>query len=474
MQLYLLSQVPEEGGQEGSIEIDGLRWKLTAHDLDTLDAEDIRFICVSYTWGERRLSSPFHPSYDISDRTIPALNAVVGYRPSCTRIWIDAFCVPVGDTTTTTPERAHTLESMGYIYSRAEEVVVVLSAAARPVLEHMSTSDRLVDPVHLDVLEREEWVSRAWTYQEAANSKVLSITCEESQGSILVPGSHFLNCLGYTLTRLDGSIPAGDRRQRYPRLDAFEDLIAEHLLAGYTERAALQVMANMDRRTQHRQEDHFYAMMGAISTERPSSLLPPVRQDPCEAFMALCERKGDYSFMYSAAPRDHDTSKRWRPVAGDHLPAILPWHCYGEGQPGYEEGGSLYLELMMSLGISSVNESAKECVRAWLAASKFVVSVASGGESLPESAYAALRAMGFTGSPACVTTSHGFFFPWERISSGHEITVLVATAVRWSFGAPGLARCGGGDGGGHGEETYIPGVFFGRVDNAAAVSVRVS
>ncbi|OAP54100.1 hypothetical protein AYL99_11635 [Fonsecaea erecta] len=135
------------------------------------------------------------------------------------------------------PERAHTLESIGYIYSRAEEVVVVLSVAARPVPEQMSTTDRFVDPVHPDVLEREEWMSRAWTYQDAASSNVLSINCEESQRSILVPGSHSLNRLGYTLTRLD----------------TVEDLTAEHLLVGSTEGAALQVMANMDRRTQHHQ-----------------------------------------------------------------------------------------------------------------------------------------------------------------------------------------------------------------------------
>ncbi|OQV07930.1 hypothetical protein CLAIMM_12283 [Cladophialophora immunda] len=454
MLLYLLSQDPECG--QGSIEIERRHWKLAAHNLDAPDAEHIRFTCVSYAWGEGREGSPFHPGYDISDRTIPALNAVVSHRPSCARIWIDAFCVPVD-----TPERIHTLESMGFIYSRAEEVIVVLSTAARPVLEQMSTSDR-VDPVHLDALEREEWVSRAWTYQEAANSRALYITCEEPRG-IIIPGSHFLNCLGYTLTRLDGSVPtAADKRQRYPRLDAFEDLIAEHMLAGYQERSALQVMSNMDRRTQRRSEDHFYAMIGAISTVRASSC-PTL--DPCEAFMSLCERKGDYSFIYSTAKRDSTPSKRWRPVSGD-LPAILPWHCYGEGQPAHEASGSLYLDLMLPLEVSPVDEDGKKVIQGWLAASK--LGSVDSGESLQEAAYAALRIMGFTGSPDCVTTTHGFFFPSERISTDQSITILVATEVRWSFGAPGLARYSGE------VETYTPGVFFGRIDNAAAVSVKVS
>ena len=207
----------------------------------------------------------------------------------------------------------------------------------------MSTSDQ-IDTAHHDVLEKEEWVSRAWTYQEAVNSKSLYITCEDSHGAI-VDGSHFLNCLGYTLSRLCGNSPVSDKRQRYPRLDAFEDLIVDYLVAGYQARSALQVMSNMDRRTQRRPEDHFYAMIGAISTARANSVSS---LDPHEAFMALCERKCDYSFIYSAAKRDSTPPKRWRPVAGD-LPAILPWHCWGEGSPAYEESGSLYLDLMLQV-----------------------------------------------------------------------------------------------------------------------------
>ncbi|EXJ57181.1 hypothetical protein A1O7_07528 [Cladophialophora yegresii CBS 114405] len=350
---------------------------------------------------------------------------------------------------------------MGFIYSRAEEVIVVLSSAARPVLQQMSTSDH-IDRVHLDLLEQEEWVTRAWTYQEAVNSQNLYITCEESHGAI-VQGSHFLNCLGYTLSRLDsGSGLASDKRQRYPRLDAFEDLIADYMIAGYQERSALQVMSNMDRRTQGRREDHFYAMIGAISTTRASScgIL-----DPCEAFMSLCERKGDYSFIYSAAKRDARTPKRWRPAPGD-LPSILPWHCFGAGQPGHEELGSFYLDAMLHLGKAAIDEDGGSFVERWLASSK--IRAVGSAESLEESAYVALRAMGFTGSPECVSTSHGFFFPWERLSKDREITILVATAVRWTCGAPGLARCDGN------EEIYTPGVFFGRVDNGAAVSVKAS
>lgn len=128
------------------------------------------------------------------------------------------------------------------------------------------------------------------------------------------------------------------------------------MVAGYEERSALQVMSNMDKRTSSRPDDHFYAMMGAISTALTdfSGTI-----EPCEAFMALCESKGDYSFIYSAAKRDPAFMRRWRPVAGD-LPSILPWHSWGAGQPGHKEGSALYLDFMMTFQRSPIEEDGKD------------------------------------------------------------------------------------------------------------------
>ncbi|OCK93258.1 uncharacterized protein K441DRAFT_662064 [Cenococcum geophilum 1.58] len=457
MLLYLLTQDPE--AKAGSIEVEGVYYSLTAQNLDASDAEDVEFTCVSYTWGKGRKPSPFHKNFEVSDRTIPALIAVMRHCPSSTSIWIDAFSVPIE-----TQERAHTLESMGYIYSRAEQVFVVLSSGARSVLEQMSTSDR-IHPDHLDVLEKEEWISRAWTYQEAVNSKKLYITCDDSHG-IIVDGSHFLNRLGYTLSRLGDTVPEIDKRQRYPRIDAFEDLIADYMIAGYQERSALQVMSNMDRRTkstEERPQDHFYAMIGAISTDRASS---SGTTDPCEVFMSLCERKGDYSFIYSAAKRDSAPSRRWRPKSGD-LPSILPWHCWGEGQPGHEDSGSFYLDQMMLLEKSPIDKHGTKFVEEWLVSSK--IHADRSQTPLHQSAYTALQTIGFRGSSECLHTMKGFFFPFESVLPNQVTSILVTTKVRWSLGAPGLVRYHDGN-----IEYYTPGVFFGCIDNAATTSVRVS
>ncbi len=135
-------------------------------------------------------------------------------------------------------------------------------------------------------LEKEEWVTRAWTYQEAVNSRVLYITYEGATVTI-VTALVFLNYVGEALDNLQ--MPPLQRRSHYPRLDAFEDLV-DYVTAEYLERSALQVMAKMDMRTQLRAEDHFFAMIGAVSTAPAST---SGTEDPCESFMSLCERKGD-------------------------------------------------------------------------------------------------------------------------------------------------------------------------------------
>ncbi|KAF2109363.1 hypothetical protein BDV96DRAFT_585430 [Lophiotrema nucula] len=454
MLLFLLEQDPD--AHAGSIKVEGSYWRLSAEDLDAYNAKRIPFTCVSYTWGKGREPSPFFANHEVSDRTISALTATIRCCPLSTRIWVDAFCVPLE-----LPERAHTLESMGHIYSCAEQVIVVLSNASVPVLNQMKSSDR-IDPSLLDVLEKEDWITRAWTYQEAVNSKKLFFTCENAR-HVMIDGSHFLNCLGFTLSRLDKTV---DKRRRYPRLDAFEDLIADYMIAGYEERSALQVMSNMDRRTEstkERPEDHFYAMVGAIIADHASS---SGITDPCEAFMILCERKGDYSFIYSAATRDSASLRRWRPVSGD-LPSILPLHCWGGGQPGHEDSGSFYLDEMLVLERSALGKEGEKFVESWLASSE--THAGKPRTALDQAAYIALRTIGFYGSSDCIPTTEGLFFPLTPVLPELVSLVLIATQVRWTLGAPGLVRYHDGD-----MDFFLPGVFFGRVDNAATCSVKVS
>ncbi|KAI1170250.1 hypothetical protein F4777DRAFT_592080 [Nemania sp. FL0916] len=442
MLLYLLERDPIDEGR--SVEIGGTRWGLATHNLYKSDIKSISFTCLSYVWGTKREPNPIHPTIDVSDRTRPALEAVVAHRPSCKRIWVDAYCVPAE-----APERNQTLQSMGFVYSRAEEVITVLSSTAQPVLQQMKVSNRL-DRAHLDILEQEEWVTRAWTYQEVLNSQHLSMTCEGSDSAI-IELNNFLNCLGFTLSHLKEAPSTSARRALYPRLDTLEDLIADYLIAAYEEKSALKVMSQMDRRCQHFSQDHFYAMMGAMSTVCCNMV---ETLDPCEAFMSACEEKGDYSFIYSTAKRDSSPTRRWRPASAGRLAPVITWHCFGDGQPGHKDKGSVYLDQVVLLKGGALGVKSAEFIKAWLASSKMELPESLGLDVIVS---AALEIMGFKGSSQGISTTHGFFFPMESLRSGEDSSIIIATNVQWAFGSPGLLQYRGG------EKIYIPGVFFGRI-----------
>jgi hypothetical protein len=95
----------------------------------------------------------------------------------------------------------------------------------------------------------------------------------------------------------------------------------------YLERSAYQVMSAMVARFSEREEDYFNAMLGAITaTPLHTPQDPPLQ--PAEYFMRVCEAKGDYSFIYSVAPRSQVRGRCWRPFAKSMV-AILPWHSWG-------------------------------------------------------------------------------------------------------------------------------------------------
>lgn len=462
MHLYLL--VPSSSPARATIEVKGRSWSLESYNLDETSNEvDLTYSCISYTWGNGRVFSPLSPSHLVSDRAIPALQSITHHRPSVTRVWIDAFCVPLSG-----PERHTTLTSMGHIYSQASEVIVVLSSAAQPVLTRMRDPKARLIVDDLAVLEKEEWVERAWTYQEAVNSRELFITCSSPPSytaSVIIPADRFFSSLGDALAHFQGSIV--DKLHNYPRLNAFEDIMADYYTAGFEERAALNIMSNMDRRVQGRAGDHFYAMMGAISSGAMTWGEEGVT--PCEAFMRLCERKGDFSFIFSAAKRDEVVGRRWRPVAGD-LPSILPWHGWGDGQPGKMSDEGLRLDKMAVVYSSPVQEEAKHFIERWLRNFWKDYDHSFPTANIEEAAVAALRLMGFRGSARYVATSEGLFFPYEPIACGEIEDILVSTALRWSLGAPGLVRYAGN---GSSEYQYVCGVFFGHVDKKEAVSIQL-
>jgi hypothetical protein len=192
-----------------------------------------------------------HPTVEMSDHTLPAITAAIrNHDPdhSASMIWIDAFCMPIEPLA-----RRATLESMGFIYSRATQVIVVLSNKAFAVIEEMSQLDTAKISSSaadiLDVLENDAWMRSVWTYQEVVNSQDLLFTGHGMFGKF-IRGESFLNRFGHYLHTWKGANGYNffDLRAKYPFLDAFEDVVLDWRMAGYQERSALQVMSQMDRR----------------------------------------------------------------------------------------------------------------------------------------------------------------------------------------------------------------------------------
>lgn len=407
-----------------TVELEGIRWTITDYAPFSLD-EIPEFVCVSYSWGSGKTTNPFAPRESISDRTIPVLEAAIrAVRPAA--IWIDGFCVPDQE-----PAKTACLRSMGALYASAASVVAVLSKSSGALLgEEVCTKG--VDEAGLLLLEHDPWVSRAWTYQEIVNSKKLDFVAEG--GNVSLSGMQFLSNIGSAIDKYKKG-PGRDSfmlRTLYPRLDSLEDTIADWLTADYAQRSAYQAMSSMDRRTSERPDDYFNALIGTISTE-PLSSGYDTTLHPAEWFMRLCEEKGDFSFIYSSAPRSSAPGRSWRPLAGP-LPAIQPWHTYGDGQSGELDSNCLRLHNMCRMTRGTVGSTAAQVIANWLRNS----SDDSTSDNQAAQTITRLRQAGFTGCGDFIELEEGYFFSQSIVRSAEDADVYIAAGLRWAHGGPGL------------------------------------
>ncbi len=458
MELNLLVKAPQLTDRP-SINVEGKQWCL-ANVLDTNEPAKLpEYTCISYSWGAGRVPNPFDDSRAMSVQTFPALIAAIR-NTSANAFWIDALCVPPRF-----PQRRATLESMGFIYSRASQVVVVLSTNSFGAVEQMTRSDRL-DEESLQILNQDVWIKSVWTYQEVVNSQLLIFVSGGSSGGI-VDVSDFLNCVGYSLElyKKKYSLNSFDIRDRFPGLDALEDVITDWMISSYQQRSALQVLSNMDRRSWSDAFNYFYAMMGAVTDQRSTSTGVTSIANLADTFMRICEEKNDYSFIYSSADRDERTGMRWRPAA-TILHSVLPLHSWGEAQRAHHDSEGLWLEEMVTLVLSqTLGGHAQQKLRDWL-----LLPEATGltDDALAERMYSILSRMGFTGEDACLITVDGFFFPQTAIPEHVDTVMLISAGISWILGAPGILQVSDKD-----RFSYIPGVFAGVIEKDKASAVLI-
>lgn len=425
------------------VELCGSPWVLAEYESI---AEAPAFTCVSYSWGRGRMENMLEGGV-MSDRTIPAIETIIkaaqvpeywtkalmcaprdeikeraalsAALAASQAIWIDALCAPSRE-----PARTACLRSMGAIYSSAAQVFAVLSEPCAGLLRQIDDTGRM-KPEEFFVLEGDAWISRAWTYQEMANSKS-TLFVAEGDGSVLILAQDFLNAILTDTT--DYAAAKGFSRKSlavlFPHLESLQEMFAEHRIAEHAGRPAYQAMSAMHFRISEQGDDRIHAMMG-VMTNGPSVGPVDANIRPAEYFMQVCEAKGDYSFMYCVAPRCDIPGRGWRPVADKMQPVLAGLLATGSGLSGSLRPTHLQMDNMCRMKPSRLNPIAKVI----------------GGFLLDDVAIAILerlRQKGFTGCGQCLELENGYFFPQSSFKRSNELFVVTSHDVVWQDGGPGL------------------------------------
>jgi hypothetical protein len=441
-----------------SIEFCGSRWVLNEY---AQLSDGLAYTCISYVWGQERTENHLNDGQLMSARTIPVIEATIKASRSSKNwgnvqfshdqekdavakaealnathaLWIDAICIPTQDAA-----RSSSLRRMGAIYSSAWQVFAVLSASSSTVLHQIRDTGRL-DPNVLFILESDEWITRSWTYQEIVNSRALYFIAQDDESAI-VSGQDLLNAV---LTATDDyrsthGIDSLTWREQHPKLDSLVCLIADYKIAQYAERSAYQVMSAMHARFSERVDDHFYAMIGAITVSSLDNKDGDFYSSS-DYFMRTCEAKGDYSFLYNIASRSEIYGRRWRPIEGKFQPVLPELVIFGKGQSGNLNPTHIQLENMCRLVPGTISSDGLKATRAHLAMvhrDRPKGNTYSSLDDLVEALLELLRTRGFSGCGEYLELESGFFFPQSKPTRSDNIFVAISLDVHWQGGCPGM------------------------------------
>ena len=209
---------------------------------------------------------------------------------------------------------------MGYIYSTAVSVIIVLQG---PIWNIIETAMKGESPSpcklsELQVLEQDRWISRVWTYQELVNgADTYFTTMNPNVGTPVVQVQRFLNCVGASLNRWKKENEQGEMGvlETFPRLSILEDALGDILMSGYLERTALGVLSNIGLRDVDPQypQNRLLACLGALTKEASWDASSGDLAQIADKLMKICEARNDYSFIYTSDKRSDERGRRWRP-----------------------------------------------------------------------------------------------------------------------------------------------------------------
>jgi hypothetical protein len=269
------------------------------------------------------------------------------------------------------------------------------------------------------------------TGQEWVNSKTMTFVAE-GKTDTSVNGEKLLNAIDHALSqyRKEHQVDAYEFRRQHSQLDVLETLIEDWLMAKFAERSAYRIMAAMESRTAVYPDDYLHATIGAI-TSVPSADPSDAALSPPEYFMRVCERKKDFSFIYSTAPRASSNVAGWRPKP-ERLHPIVPWPITGERQSGDLHEGSLGLHNMARLARGQLDGAARTFAYDWL--QKTVRSPLP--SDMRDAVRETLRRAGFTGCGEYIETTAGPFFPQNPPGDTSNCVMFVAADTFFNLGAP--------------------------------------
>lgn len=378
--------------------------------------------------------------------------------------------------------------SMGFIYSLASSVLIVLKEPAWIVISRASTklNPGALSYADMYILENDKWISRVWTYQELVNSAHTYFTTLIKDPNLPVPvvkAEPFFNCVGCSLQawKMDTESAAAACLQVFPNLNMLESTLVDWKMAAYLDRSALGVLSSISMRSYDPNfpQNRLLACLGALTVEAswgpPSTTLAEL----VEKFMRICESKVDYSFIYTSDERSDVPGIHWRPAAeqegGANLRPIVSWDISGS-QTGHRDAqGRSWLDNMIRLYPSSGDQVSGEGVRF---IKDFLYGISTPGREtigfynrddergdLLDAVLDCLAFIGFKGYPIPTICEHGLFFG-QLDSYGKQAELYISGDMQWVFGRPGLCRWFVDEGEGGKEDAewrYCAGVYAGLV-----------
>jgi hypothetical protein len=380
---------------------------------------------------------------------------------------------------------------MGFIYSTAISVIIVLQQFTWKIIESVSSevSPRALSYEEMEILERDDWISRVWTYQELVNSRNAWFTALESTAQRnAIHAENFFNCVGFSLDQWKKTSGKGHSAalEQFHNLDTLEETLVDRQMGDYLERIALGVLSNMSSRKFDPKypKNRLLACMGALSQDVSWGPPTTTSAEIAEKLMSICESNGDYSFIYTSDLRDQRPGMRWRPSplelgSGEttNLNPVANWHTWGT-QIGHRDANSFWLEKMVLLEpAEAIDEEVEKFLERFLYGSKDLQQPdrTIGGifrheecedKQLSQVVLNFLHKIGFKGDQEPQVCKTGLFFSQCSLNGRDAVEIYAASGIRWMFGNPGLARWKEGE-----ENMYCAGVFTGVVKTELAKSL---